>query len=327
MKVATLALCIPAYKAEKCLPQLLESARAQEPAFDEVIVCVDASPDATAAVARAFGATVIVNEKNLGCSSSKNRALRASTADWVHFHDADDILLPGFTAEAHRWMARPDAPDVVIMGFEYRDFESNQLLDVGLVDDAALAGNPVNFSILHKLPNFGIYHRETLLKLGGFEEDRRFLYAEDYAFHVSLALNGARFRASQEITSINWRHHNSMSSANQAKCHASVLAIIEKLSGITHVKDHPQVREFLCQQAWRSARALTVYRSGYRPASEAIRLASRFEPDIPSTEHPILRILVAMFGPNLAFAVYYNAYPSLRWMADSGKKLRLAFRS
>jgi glycosyltransferase involved in cell wall biosynthesis len=102
MSRPTLALCVPAYCAEEHLPRLLATAREQVPPFDEIIVCVDASPDRTAEVAQQLGVKVLVNEQNLGCSMSKNRALTAATADWVHFHDADDVLLSGFTTEAHR---------------------------------------------------------------------------------------------------------------------------------------------------------------------------------------------------------------------------------
>src|SRR4051812_2001085 len=110
MNRPTLALCIPAYNAGAFLPRLLRSAAAQEIPFDEMLVHDDLSTDDTAAVARAYGARVIQSEVNVGCSAGKNRLLQASRCDWLHFHDADDELLPNFTLLASRWMARPTPP-------------------------------------------------------------------------------------------------------------------------------------------------------------------------------------------------------------------------
>ncbi|MGH8442677.1 MAG: glycosyltransferase family 2 protein [Nevskiaceae bacterium] len=100
MNDVRLALVIPAYNAERFLPALFEDLRRQSAAFDQVVVCDDASTDATADVARRLGAEVVRNQRNAGCSQAKNRALEAVRCAWVHFHDADDLLAEGFVARA-----------------------------------------------------------------------------------------------------------------------------------------------------------------------------------------------------------------------------------
>jgi len=93
----TLALCIPAYNAAAYLPRLLTSAVNQAIPFTEILVYDDCSTDSTAAIARSYGANVISGSVNKGCSFGKNALAEKTTCEWIHFHDADDELLPNFT--------------------------------------------------------------------------------------------------------------------------------------------------------------------------------------------------------------------------------------
>jgi glycosyltransferase involved in cell wall biosynthesis len=292
----TIAVCIPAYNAAAFLPRLLPSAAAQTPPFDEVIVCDDASTDATAAIASAYGAKVLSNAVNLGCSHSKNRALEAATADWVHFHDADDELLPLFTAEAHGWMAGNDPPEVVVMGFEYRDFASNQLLGTVLVDDAALAADPVGFTIRRKLPNFGIYRRDALVSAGGFDCDPSVLYNEDVAFHTKLALEGFRFRASSVVTSINWRHGDSMHGRKPVACLLAHHAVMMKVAQ----RAAPKYREAIARNLWLAAQGLAMY-GQWEEVDEVLADARQIFSGVPSQESQDFALACQLFGPRFAF--------------------------
>jgi glycosyltransferase involved in cell wall biosynthesis len=310
MTAPTLALCIPAYRAEEHLPRLLETARQQDPPFDEIIVCVDASPDRTAQVAERLGARVIVNEQNLGCSGSKNQALALATSDWVHFHDADDILLPGFTREAQRWMRMLDAPDVVVMGYEWRDFETNELLAVGAVDDEAIQRDPISYTIEHMIPNFGLYRTERLKRVGGFLSNPAYLYTEDRAFHIALALQGFRFRSSTVVTSINWRHGSSMSREHQDRCNLSLIAVMKDLSVDPRVPI--AARKSVHRWLWCAARELVVHRGPLDVCLSAIAVAERMSPRPPAQLSTLFRGLVRLVGSERAFTALYHAYPSLK---------------
>lgn len=298
MNRPTLSLCIPAYRAEAHIPRLLASAHAQSPPFDDIIVCVDGSSDRTEELAKAAGARVLVNRHNIGCSASKNRALSAAHSDWVHFHDADDVLLPGFTSEAQAWMIAEDPPDVVIMGFEYRDFETDQLLATGLLDDVSLATDPIGFTIRHKVPNFGIYRREPLVAIGGFDTDPAVLFNEDAAFHIRLAVAGLRFRASSVVTSINWRHKTSMSTENPTACLWSHYALMLKV-----VKQVPaQYRESIVDNLWSVAQGLASHRD-WPGMTRVLRDAERVCPRAPSHESLRFRRLCSLLGTCRAFRV------------------------
>ncbi len=296
MNQPTLALCIPAYNAAKHLPRLLDSAASQTIPFDEIIVCDDASKDNTATIAASLGAKVLANSVNRGCSVSKNHALAAATADWVHFHDADDILLPGFTAEAAVWMAMNDAPEVVIMAYEYRNFETWHLYGVSSIDDAAIAADPIRYSIEVKLPNFGIYQRTALSNIGGFDCDPDVLYNEDVAFHTKLALHGFRFRASNKITSINFLHSQSMSQNNQAKCLKAQFAVMRKVATVAGQK-YP--RE-IATKFWAVATGLAAHEE-WTTADAALAAAAKLCTGVPSGNSPSFDFLCRLIGPRLAF--------------------------
>src|SRR3954453_5367691 len=100
----SLALCIPAYNAAAYLPRLLVSAIRQTLPFNEIWVYDDCSTDGTAAMAERYGARVMRGDVNRGCSIGKNRLAAETKCEWIHFHDADDELLPNFVERARVWM-------------------------------------------------------------------------------------------------------------------------------------------------------------------------------------------------------------------------------
>lgn len=237
----SLALCIPAYNAAAFLPRLLSSARKQVIPFDEIWVYDDCSTDDTAAIAKEFGATVISGDVNRGCSFGKNKLAAAVKSDWIHFHDADDELLPNFTTLAHRWLASPNCPDVVLFDYEWRDNSTNELLLTRHFDKEQLEKNALAYAITYQINPFcGLYRRNSFLKAGGYDLDARILYNEDKAFHIKLAGYGLSFSAESEVSIINYRIQHSMSMSNARKCALAQYYVLEQAAvthGITYGKE------------------------------------------------------------------------------------------
>jgi glycosyltransferase involved in cell wall biosynthesis len=297
MNRSTLALCIPAYNAAAFLPRLLASAAAQTAPFDEVIVCDDASTDDTAAIASASGARVISNVVNLGCSVSKNRTLEAATADWVHFHDADDELLPNFTRLARCWMSRPDAPDVVLFDYEYRDNDSGELLGRSDFDDSALRRDPIRYAILNQINPFcGLYRRQLLLKIGGYDTEPEVLYNEDVAFHCKVALAAMSFSVEKEISIVNYRVKNSMSGANRIKCLKAHHAVMRKVAAATGRRYAAEISSRL----WVAAAGLASYLA-WRDVDDAIADALEINRGIPPDQSKEFALLCRLAGTRSAF--------------------------
>ncbi len=117
-----ISVVIPAYNASAYLAEALESVRGQTAQPTEVIVVDDGSTDATAAIARAGGATVL-SQPNMGISAARNAGIRAATQPWVAFLDADDL----WEADKLRaqWLAAEGCPDVGAVFTNFIEFDTN----------------------------------------------------------------------------------------------------------------------------------------------------------------------------------------------------------
>ena len=91
-----ISVIIPAYNAEKYIAKAIVRCLSQTDPPHEIIVVDDGSTDGTAAVAESFPLPVRVIRltENMGLSVARNRAIQASSGDWIAFLDADDWFLP-----------------------------------------------------------------------------------------------------------------------------------------------------------------------------------------------------------------------------------------
>lgn len=293
----SLALCIPAYNAAAFLPRLLRSAAGQKTPFDEILVYDDCSTDDTASVAESLGATVVRGERNVGCSSGKNRLAARSKSDWIHFHDADDDLTPGFTELAHRWMADPSAPDVVLFNYEIRMIDDGRLVGSRDFDRHALESDPARYAIRHQInPYCGLYRRESLLRVGGYDEDPAVLYNEDCRFHMHLAFSGLTFGVEPEIAVVNLERSGSMSRANAARCAVARLRVLEKAASEAPARLYRDI----ALEAWLVARHLASHRE-WPEMRRAVRLAQRLGERLPSEESKTFIRWLSAIAPAITF--------------------------
>ncbi len=311
MSDRTLALCIPAYNASGHLPRLLKSAQEQTIPFDEVLVYEDCSTDNTAEVARSYGATVISGEENQGCTVGRKRLAEHASADWVHFHDADDELLPNFVERSREWMTKEDSPDVVLFGYEYRDEKTNELLATRRFDGGGLQADPIGYTIRTQINPFcGLYHRKSFVEAGGPDTDPKVLYNEDCAMHCKLARAGLEFDADPEMTVVNYRREGSMSRDHQTECARSRYFVLEKAArhnGDTH-------GEVIAQQLWKQAGILAAHLQ-WELADRAANLAIRLNGRVPTHGGSLFRAAAAIH-PRLGLRIREWAIrllkPSLR---------------
>ena len=79
------------------------------------------------------------------------------------------IFCLDFTQKTHEWInARGDQYDVLLLNFNYIDFNTSELLGTADHDAEELHNDPIKYAILHKIVNFGVY------KLSSFPRRRRF---------------------------------------------------------------------------------------------------------------------------------------------------------
>jgi glycosyltransferase involved in cell wall biosynthesis len=161
-----ISIAIPAYNAERCLRETLESALNQTLPAHEIIVVDDGSTDQTEQIARSFGNRIrYIKQKNQGIAGARNTAVRESTGDWVAFLDHDDLMLPTKLEKQSAIIEENPGLVVVYSAFTYLyadgttnfvpSFPSKKLWP------ALRYRTPI-------LPSTSIIRRSALLEIGGF---------------------------------------------------------------------------------------------------------------------------------------------------------------
>lgn len=205
----TVAVVIPAHNAEAYLADALRSVAAQTRDAAELIVVDDQSTDATAAVAREWGATVLTTPVNAGPSAARNLGIRAAASDLIAFLDADDFWNAGHLATLTGLLER--FPEAVLANSRCRYFGAWSGETKPLVDEAVpqhlylrlLAENLVAQTTT-------VARRAALLAAGGYDEDLR--YSEDYALWLRMA-RAHPFVFSHQVTG-NYRVHAGQATRN-----------------------------------------------------------------------------------------------------------------
>ena len=205
------SLLVPCRNGARYLPRLWATVRAQTRPFDECVVFDDASDDGTSAEAGRLGATVLHSPHRIGAPAARNRLLAAATGDWVHFHDADDTLAPGFLAAM---LGRADErADVVLCNVDWLDEASGQTCSEWRYREDDYRERPVASLIQNTVGGIGgLYRRDVLRRIGGF--DASLPYWEDTDLHIRLARAGARFAVVDEVLCFAYRRSDSLSNGN-----------------------------------------------------------------------------------------------------------------
>jgi len=276
--MGTIALCIPAYNAAWCLPRLLASAKNQFIPFNEILIYNDCSTDETEATAKLHGATVINGLTNKGCSYGKNVLIEETSCDWIHFHDADDVLLPNFTTLAHKWIETTACPDIVLFDYNYIDNLNNELIAVRRFNKHQLIEDAIAYSLEEQINPFcGLYKKSAIKSAGGYEMDAKLLYNEDSAFHMKMAIAGLSFSNEPEVAIINYAVSGSMSNVNKRKCViAQYEVLLAAMSQLENIGKLAMYKPLLSYLLLKKAVLLTTYKA-YNEADKAIEISKRLD--------------------------------------------------
>jgi len=187
----SVSIVMPFYNAERYLRDTLGSVLRAAAGTVEVIAVSDASTDGSDDLARTLGARVLRLEENAGPSRARNRGAREACGEILLFIDADVSIPSGIldrVREAFRADPRiealfgsyDDAPAAPNFASQYRNLLHHHVHQTG--NEAA-----VTF-----WAGFGAVRRETFLRLGGFDESRRYL--EDVELGHRLTRAGCTIR-------------------------------------------------------------------------------------------------------------------------------------
>jgi glycosyltransferase involved in cell wall biosynthesis len=114
MTESLISVIIPAYNAERYLPEAIDSVLAQTCPAGEIIVVDDGSSDGTPRLAERYGGRVRwLSQKNQGSGAARNRGIVAARGELLAFLDADDVWVRHKLAWQVEALAAVPWPDIV----------------------------------------------------------------------------------------------------------------------------------------------------------------------------------------------------------------------
>ncbi len=199
------SVVIPAYNSAEFINDTIETALDQTYAPLEVIVVDDGSRDDTAAVVRQrFGDRVrVIQQENAGPNAARNYGIREAAGDWIALLDADDLWLP----EKLDRQATCVADGVgIVHCFNRNDLPIHK----------PNARQDVTFEVLWNRNFIGtsttILSKAAWESVGGFDEDRNLIGAEDYNMWLRVAAAGFRIVTLREGLCLYTPAENSLAS-------------------------------------------------------------------------------------------------------------------
>jgi glycosyltransferase involved in cell wall biosynthesis len=289
------ALLIPCYNAENYLPELFIGVMAQTVSFTEVICYDDGSTDRTAAVAESLGAKVIRGEKNHGAAYARNRLLESTTCDWVHFHDADDLIDPNFV-EVMSFKAI-ECQSSILCNMRVLDRESREFLGNVSYEELKKTNDYIEYFLINTgFAIVGLYPLKDLKCIGGFREDLR--GNEDPDLHTRLAIAGYSFQVEEKTLVTNLVHKRSFSASNWNKCMIDRLSCYKHYAQIIDRKYSSIISKEFLSLAW-----ILYSRGFYDESKVAIKLAKFYGAKELDSHQWITRFLSRLIGFEAIFRI------------------------
>ncbi len=286
MNSPRVSLLVPCRNAAGYLPRLFEGVRSQVRPFDEIICYDDRSTDDTAVVARSLGARVLpADGPCTGPARARNRLAATATGDWIHFHDADDLISPAYLATL---LAAVDkASDIAFCDADWIGEEKRELWMEWRYAAESLAADPVSYLIRHPVGiNNGLFRRDAFLAAGGFDES--LLMWEDNDVYVRLAAAGGRIRYVPGVFTWSLRHTDSFSHDYRKNWRCRIQALEKYAATLPSV-----ARPAIAEESEKAAQNLVAL-ADYDGARPALALCRRLDHPVPTTRHPALRALRAL---------------------------------
>lgn len=201
------SVIVPAYRADRFLPESLDTVRRQTYASWEVIVVEDGSRDNTEELVQEFSKSVsnhrVVyrrHEKNQGLGATRNTAIAQARGEFVAFLDADDLWRESHLEAAVTALERESADVAFSTALMFEDGTGHLIGLWGPTRERLLATPRV----LRKFPNW-FFHRNFLIPsatvirrtvldaVGCFDTDSRLTFVEDLDYWLRCVKAGLKF--------------------------------------------------------------------------------------------------------------------------------------
>lgn len=177
MSQPLVSIVIPVYNKEKWIVQTLRSVASQTYDNWECLIVDDGSSDESLSLINTFvnateGNWKVIAQPNSGQSHARNVGIERATGEYVAFLDADDLWLPEKLKEQINLFSRLPEVEVVFSG--YAIFEEGQARKFRVVVHHSAENMCRDWLTMRGfgglVESTGIVRRNSLLKIGGFDE-------------------------------------------------------------------------------------------------------------------------------------------------------------
>lgn len=239
-------VCLAVFNGAETLPETLESVQAQTYRDFEVFVLDDGSSDESAAIARAFGCTV-VSQPNEGLGAARKRMVAEAAGELVAFVDADDTWTP---EKLERQVALLDASGAALVHSDcWYVYEDGREVprDLRLPVSAQAFDHIIPSNLV--IASSALFRRQAMLDVGNFVEDTIrcsdwygwFLLASRYAF-AHLPEKQVRYKVlSSSLANAGYRFHE----AQRYVLRAHILPRFDELFARTTAAEKAVYRKLL----------------------------------------------------------------------------------
>lgn len=284
------ALLVTYFNEGPLLRECLESLRPNLRPGDEVVLHDDASHDRPEQhLPDGIPVRILRSERNIGPAAARNKLWRATDRPWMHFQDADDLVLPHWRSSiaAHQG---PGA-DAILTEVQAGGLgHGGTIMDIQrLVDGGDLFAWAADGCLLSQAAT---YRRVLLERLGGYREDMRM--ASDFEFGLRLALSGAPIALEPRPGILMRLRAGSLTFGNPQRFRWGVVAIGQLSASIPRSRWGP-----LSDRAHHLA-SLLLSIGDEEGAAEAFEIARRLGPPPLVSRRPSYRAASRLIGSERA---------------------------
>jgi glycosyltransferase involved in cell wall biosynthesis len=330
------SIVVPAYNAERFLGEALASIRAQTYRNLEIIVCDDASTDATAAIAQGTGDARIRylrNDTTLGGYGAMNRAVGESRGEFVAIYHADDVYDPKIVEREAAFLREHSTVGAVFCidrfidetGREYTRLRlPESLTNTRVLDAATVAENLLRHKNTFLRTPSVMFRRTAFDAVGGFDQ-QRFGIAADLDMWARLSLEGPIGLIDEYL--MGYRHYTAQWSKQYERMRTEpemFFAVMDRHLSRPGVRALVSEEALTCYRVWRvqdeAERAANAYMLGDPKRAVALLNTSLVRPLLRSSRRSqvarvlALRTLVraaAATGPRARGLVHFARFRRL----------------
>lgn len=303
-----ISVVIPLYNKEAEIERALRSVVEQSLTVGEIIVVNDGSTDSSKEIVERFilahpeAGIHLINQKNSGVSTARNRGIEEAKGDYIALLDADDWWLPNYIAEVCRMMEYyPDA-DAFSTAFDIVVGDSHTHAAVPTTEGYISPAEEALLSRYPIIPSTATLRRSVILECGGFPDGMRI--GEDQWLWARMMQQGAKF-AFSPMALVRY----SLAASNRS---ATIYRSEESAHSIAELYDPKQdntLNEYIARIGLGKAITQSV-RGGTEDAKEAIRAFGYTK----LSKRQLLRLKLLNALPASLRPMLNGLYASLAWI-------------